>query len=163
MRQRWRHEHKAWISDNWKRLRDVSWVVIYAVPYIRKSLRLENAQGSLQSGMPGSNSETRGRFCDDLRSNIVVLHSVGPIITFHVLITARKYVDKSGNRVHSMIYTLFPSKNDAVFQDDSAPIHTDGTILHGLKWMKVNFSIFSGQHNRQIWTSLSVSLVSFGH
>jgi hypothetical protein len=39
---------------------------------VRKSLRLENIQGSLQYGMPGSNSETRGRFCDGLGGNIVV-------------------------------------------------------------------------------------------
>jgi hypothetical protein len=32
----------------------------------RKSLRLEDTQGSLQSGMRGSNSETRGRFCHGL-------------------------------------------------------------------------------------------------
>jgi hypothetical protein len=50
----------------------VRWVVLHAVSYIRKSLHLENTQGSLQSGMPGSNSETRGRFCDGLGSNIMV-------------------------------------------------------------------------------------------
>jgi hypothetical protein len=51
----WCHDHKTWTSDNWKRARDmVSWVVLHAVPHIRRSLRLENIQGSLQSGMPGS-------------------------------------------------------------------------------------------------------------
>jgi hypothetical protein len=48
-------------------------VVLHADPYIMKSLCLENTQGSLQSGMPGSNNETQGRFCDGLGSNIVVL------------------------------------------------------------------------------------------
>jgi hypothetical protein len=28
---------------------------------------------------------------------------------------------------------------------------------HGLKSMKVNFNIFPGQHNHQIWTSLNHS------
>jgi hypothetical protein len=59
-------------------------------------------------------------------SNIVVWYCVGPIITFHGRITAREYVDRLGNQVHPMIPTLFP--NDTVFQDDSAPIHTAGTV-----------------------------------
>jgi hypothetical protein len=32
-----------------------------------------------------------------------------------------------GNQVHPIIQTLFP-KNDAVFQDENAPIHTVGTV-----------------------------------
>jgi hypothetical protein len=51
------------------------------VPYIRKDLLLENAQGSLQSGMPCSNSDTRGRFCVGLGSSIAVQYSVDLIIT----------------------------------------------------------------------------------
>jgi hypothetical protein len=77
--------------------------------------------------MPGSNSETRGRFCDGLGSNIVVLYSVCPIITLHGRNTAREYVDRLGNQVHPMIKALFAC-NDAVFQDDSAPIHIAGTV-----------------------------------
>jgi hypothetical protein len=77
--------------------------------------------------MAGSKFKTRDRFCDGLRSNIVVKYSVGPIITFHGRITAREYVDRRGNQVHPMIQTLFPN-NDAVFQDDSAPIHIAGTV-----------------------------------
>jgi hypothetical protein len=64
-------------------------------------------QGSLQSGMPGFNSETRGRFCDGLGSNIVVQYSVGPIITLHSLITAREYVGRLDNKAHPMIQMLF--------------------------------------------------------
>jgi hypothetical protein len=108
--------------------RDVfRWVVLLAVAYIRRSLRLENTQGSLQSGMPGSNSETRGRFCDWLGSSIMVQYSVGPITTLHDGIIARKYVDRLGNQVHHMIQTSFPNHN-AVFQDDNAPIQTAGTV-----------------------------------
>jgi hypothetical protein len=76
--------------------------------------------------MPDSNSETQGRFCDGLGSNIVVQYSAGPIITLHGQITAEEYVDRLGNQVHPMIQT-FPN-NDAVFQDDSAPSHTTGTV-----------------------------------
>jgi hypothetical protein len=86
-----------------------------------KSLRLGNTQGSLQSGMPGSNSETRGMFYDGLGSNIVVEYSVGPIITLHGQITAREYTRRLGNQVCPMIQTLFPN-NAAVYQDDIGPI-----------------------------------------
>jgi hypothetical protein len=54
-----------------------------AVTYIRKSLRLENTQGSLQSRMPGSNREIQGRFCDGLGRHIMVHYSVAPIITLN--------------------------------------------------------------------------------
>jgi hypothetical protein len=50
-------------------------------------------------------------------------YSVGPIITHHVRITARKYVDRSENQVHLMIQTLFPT-NDSVSQDHDALIDT---------------------------------------
>jgi hypothetical protein len=84
---------------------------------------LGNTQGSLQCGMPGSNSETRGRFCGGVGSNIVVQYSVGPIVTLHGRITAREYVDRLGNHVRPMIQTLFPN-NDA----DNVTIHTAGTV-----------------------------------
>jgi hypothetical protein len=53
----------------------------------------------------------------------MVQYSVGPNITLHGPITAKKYVDRLGNQVHLMNQTLFPN-NDAVFQDDNTPIHT---------------------------------------
>jgi hypothetical protein len=63
MRKRWCHDHKTWITDSWKRARDMGrGVALHAVPYIRKSLCLENTQGSVQSGMPGSNSDTGGGY-----------------------------------------------------------------------------------------------------
>jgi hypothetical protein len=77
--------------------------------------------------MPGSISKTQGRFCDGLGSNIVVQYSVGPIITLHGRITARECMVGLGNQMLSTIKTLFPN-NDAVFQDNNAPIHTAGTI-----------------------------------
>jgi hypothetical protein len=44
MHKQWCHNHKTWTSDNSKRARDM---VLRPVPYILKSLRLENTQGSL--------------------------------------------------------------------------------------------------------------------
>jgi hypothetical protein len=99
--------------------------------------------------MPDSNSETWGRFCDGLGSNIMVQHSVGPIITLHGRITAREYMDRLGNQVHPMIQMLL-SNSDTVLQDDNIPIHTAELFSHGLKCMKVNFNIFPGQHSHHI-------------
>jgi hypothetical protein len=57
----WCHDHRTWISDNWKCARDmVRRVILHAVPYMRRSLHLENTRGRLQSGVPGSNSDIRG-------------------------------------------------------------------------------------------------------
>jgi hypothetical protein len=77
--------------------------------------------------MPGSNSETRGRFCDRLGSNLVVRYSVGRTITLHGRITARDYVNRLDKQVHPRIPTLFPN-SDALFQDDNVPIHTAATV-----------------------------------
>jgi hypothetical protein len=54
MRQRWCHDHKTGHQTTGKAL----------VISPDESSCFRWTQGSLQSGMPGSNSETRGRFCD---------------------------------------------------------------------------------------------------
>jgi hypothetical protein len=95
--------------------------------------------------MCGSNSETGGKFYGGFVSNIVIEYSVGTIITLHGRNTAREYVDRLGNQLHPMIQTLFPN-NDAVFQEDNAPIHIAGNIRfnYGLKSIKLNINQFSG-------------------
>jgi hypothetical protein len=98
----------------------------------------------------GSNSKTRGRFCDGLGSNILVQHSVGPIIILHGQITAREYMDRLGNQVHPMIQMLF-SNNDAVIQDDNAPIHTAETVQ---SW----FEEHEGELQHLPWPSQSPDL-----
>jgi hypothetical protein len=80
--------------------------------------------------MCGYSSETRERFCEGLGSNIVVQYSVGPINTLNGQISAREYLNWLGDQVYPMIQTLF-LKNDAVFQDDTALVHTAGT---GQSW-----------------------------
>jgi hypothetical protein len=57
----------------------------------------------------------------------VIQYSVGPTITLHGPVTAKEYVDRLGNHVHPMIQTLFPN-NDAVLQDENAPIDTARTV-----------------------------------
>jgi hypothetical protein len=152
--------HITWTSENWKQACDmVRWFVLYAVPYIRKSLRPENTQGSVPFRMPGSNNETRGRFCDGLGSNIMVQYSVGPNITLHDWITAREYVDRLGNQAHPTIQTLCPNSN-AAFQDDNVPIHTartvqswfeehEGEIQH-LSW-PAQSHLYILNHSGQFW------------
>jgi hypothetical protein len=76
---------------------------------------------------------------------------------------------KLDNQVHAVIQTLFP-KNDAVFQGDSAPelfIHVQSEaftavktaffVIHDLKSIKINFSIFRGQLYHHTSTSLNHS------
>jgi hypothetical protein len=57
----------------------------------------------------------------------ILWYSIGPIVTLHGQITAREYVDRLGNHVHPMIQMLFLN-NDAVFQDDNAPIHSARSV-----------------------------------
>jgi hypothetical protein len=57
----------------------------------------------------------------------IVWYPVDPIITLHGQIRAREFVDRLDNKVQPMIHMLFPI-NDAVFQDDNAPIHTAETV-----------------------------------
>jgi hypothetical protein len=75
--------------------------------------------------MPGSNSETWGGSV--MVWAAISWYSLGPIIALHGRITTREYVDWLGNQAHPMIRALFPN-NDAAFQDDSASIHTAGTV-----------------------------------
>jgi hypothetical protein len=75
---------------------------------------------------------------------------VGPIITPHGRITVRKYVDRLGNQAQPMIQTLFPN-NDAVFQDDNAPIHTAGTVP---SW----FEEHKGELQHHLWPAESPDL-----
>jgi hypothetical protein len=77
--------------------------------------------------MLGCNGETRGRFCNDLGSSIVVPYSVGPIISLHDRITAREYVDRLGNQVRPMIQMLLPNM-DALLQSGKVLIHITGTV-----------------------------------
>jgi hypothetical protein len=106
--------------------------------------------------MPGSNSETSGRFSHGLSSDIVVEYTrtLCPNITLHGRITTREYVGKFGNQVHPMIQTLFPNK-DAVFQDDSASFTQScfegHEVEHHLPWPTQSPDL-----------SINKALVSFG-
>jgi hypothetical protein len=59
---------------------------------------------NLESLVPTVKQE---RFSDGLGSNIMVQHSVGPIITLHGRITAREYMNRLGNHANPMSQTYF--------------------------------------------------------
>jgi hypothetical protein len=146
MHKRWCHNHKTWTPDNWKRSRDIiRWVVFHAVPYIRKSLCLENSQGSLQSGTPNSNRETWGRGSVMIWTAIL-LYSVHPITTLHGRITSKEYVDILGNQVHPMIKIIFKKKTMQFSKMTMLPFTQPELFSYGFE-----------QHNHQIWTSLNHS------
>jgi hypothetical protein len=94
---------KTWTSDKWKRARDmVRWVVLHAVPYIRKTLlTFGEHQRKYTIRNAWFQQWNMGRFCDGLGTYIIAHYSVGPIITLHGWIPAREYVDRLGNRVNA--------------------------------------------------------------
>jgi len=57
-------------------------------------------------------------------------------------------MDILGNQMHPMVQILYPN-NDAVFQDDSSPIHGTKVFSLGLRSMTMQFNILPGQHSRQ--------------
>jgi hypothetical protein len=59
-------------------------------------------------------------------------------------------MDRLGNQVHPVIQILFPN-NDEVFQDDSAPIHTAGTVQ---SW----FEEYEGEPQHLPWPAQSPDL-----
>ncbi|PNF30549.1 hypothetical protein B7P43_G09949 [Cryptotermes secundus] len=69
---------------------------------------------------------------------------VGPIITLNGRITARKYVDGLGNLVHPMVLTI-SLNNNAVFQDNGAPVHTAKTVQSRFEELEAELDIFLGQ------------------
>jgi hypothetical protein len=50
-----------------------------------------------------------------------------PLLPFMAELLQKEHVDRLGNQMPPMIQTLFPN-NDAVFQDDSVPIDTAGSV-----------------------------------
>jgi len=70
--------------------------------------------------MPCSDCETWRRIFHDLVISILVFHQSYNYLEWSNYVS--DYVDILGSRVHPMIQMLFPN-NNAVFQDDSLPIH----------------------------------------
>jgi len=51
------------------------------------------------------------------------------------------------NQVHPAVQMFFPN-NDAIFQDDSSPIYTAGSV-QSWRNVKMHFSFFPDQHSHQ--------------
>jgi hypothetical protein len=69
----------------------------------------------------------RGRSCDGLGSNVMISwYSILLVPTMAELLQGSTWTSWV-IKVHPMSQKLFPN-NDAVFQDDSVPIHTAGTV-----------------------------------
>jgi hypothetical protein len=54
-------------------------------------------------------------------------YSAGPIIALKGRNTASDCVDSLGSQVHPMVQMWYPD-NEAVFQDDSSPMHTARSV-----------------------------------
>jgi hypothetical protein len=143
------HNHKTRTSDKLKCTGDmVRSFVLYAGPHIRKSLRSENTRGSLQSGMPGSNSETQGRF-----------YEVWAVIWYSILLVLLlPFMAKllQGSVWTSWVIRYIPwSRYFRAMMWFSkmtlSPFTQLELLSHGFK------SILPCQHNHQIWTSLNCS------
>jgi hypothetical protein len=105
----------------------VRWVVLHAVPYIYQDEFIfgEHPKMPYNQICLVLAVKQKGGSVIVLGRIIVVFCCL--ILTLHGRITAKEYVDKLDNQVHPMIQTIF-FKNDAVFQDDTAPIHIAGAL-----------------------------------
>jgi hypothetical protein len=95
MCKQWCHDHKTLTSDNqttgnacmiWSG--DLSFTLFPTSGRVYIWRRAKEAYNP--DAWLAFNSETWGRFCDGLGGNIMLLYSVGPIITLHGQITARE-------------------------------------------------------------------------
>jgi hypothetical protein len=85
--------------------------------------------------------------CDDWIA--IFWYSAGPIITVSGRITTSDYVDIVCNQVHPTVQMLFPY-SDAVFKMTVGTYTQPEVFCLGRSSMKMHFSIFPGQYNRQI-------------
>jgi hypothetical protein len=83
---------------------------------------------------------------------IAISWCAGFIFTVNGRNTASDYVDILNNQVHPMVQTLFPN-NDAVFQDDSLPIHTAISVHSWFEEHEDALQHLPGQHNHQTYVS----------
>jgi hypothetical protein len=129
------HFHKNCLM--WASQVMVLWIVLHAGPYIRESSRLKNTQGSLQS-------------CSVMVWAAISWYSIllVPLLPFMAKLL-------QGSTWTGWVLMCIPWSRHfrttmQFSKDDNAPIYTAGTVP-SLKSMKVNLSIFPGQHNHLFW------------
>jgi hypothetical protein len=95
--------------------------------------------------MPGSKTETWGRFCDGFSSDFIVF------CWFHYYSSWPNYCkgiqDRLGNRAACDPDVIFFQIMMQFFKMTMTPFTQLELFRHGLKSMKVNFDNFSNQHN----------------
>jgi hypothetical protein len=106
--------------------------------------------------MPGSKSEIRGKFCNDLGSSIVVQFLLFPLLPFMTELL-------QGSMWTGRVISCFPwsRRYFRTMMQFSKMTMSPFTHLeqysHDSKSMKVNLNIFAGKHSQQIWISLNRS------
>jgi hypothetical protein len=155
MRKLWCQDHKTWTWNKRKRGRDMARrFVLHAVPYIRKRLCSKNTLGTLQFGMPGFSSETRG--------DSMMVWAATPWYNI-LFVPSLPFMAEllQGSMWAGWVVMCIPwsrryFRTKIHFSKTTLPLFTQLELFrHGLKSMKVN--IFRAQHDHQISTSLNHS------
>jgi hypothetical protein len=140
----------------------VRWITLHAVPYIRKSLCLQNTQGSTLSGMPDLVTTAKHGGGSVMLWVAIWWYS---ILLVPLLLFMAELLQGStwpGWVIMCIPWSRYHFWTMMQFSDMIMPPFTKLELFsHSLKSMKVNFTIFPGQHNHQIWISMN-HLVSFG-
>ena len=124
-RRKWCRDHATWTVDDWKRVlwSDESPFTLFQTTGRVYVWRTPKEAYDLQCLRP---TVKHGGGTVMLWAAISWF-SLGPVVTLRGRITANDYVAILGDHLHPMVRMLFPD-NDAIFQDDNAPILTAGVV-----------------------------------
>jgi hypothetical protein len=152
----WCHNHKTWTWDNWKHMRDmVRWVMSFML--FPRSERIYVWRTPKESYNPECLVPT-------------VKHGAGSVMNWAaiswcsiLLVALLPFMAEllQGSMWTGWLIRCIPWSRryfwtKIQFSKTTVPPSTQLELFnHGLKSMKVNFSIFSGQHNHKIWTLLN--------
>jgi hypothetical protein len=157
MRKRWCHDRKTWTPDNWKRARYmVRWVVIHAVPYIRRVYVWRTPRETYN---PEELVPTVKRW----GNSVMVWAAISWYSILFVPLLSIMAKLLQGSMWTGSVITYIPwsrrySRTTMQFSKTAMPPFTQLELFsNGSKSMKVNFNIFPGQHYHQIWTALNHS------
>jgi hypothetical protein len=159
MHKRCCHSHTTWTSDNWKRARDMgTWVFLHALHYVSRSLRLENTQRSLQSGMPGSVTTVQHGGSSVMVWTTISWYSILLVPLLPLMAELLQGCTWTGWVIRCIPWSRRYFPTTIQFSTMTMPPFIQLELFgYGLKIMKVNFTIFPGQHSHLIWTSLNHS------
>jgi hypothetical protein len=139
-RRRWCDDHETWTSDDWKYIiRSGEWFFMLFPTsgrvYVRRTpKKTYNPECLLPTVKHGARYVTIWA--------AISWYSVGPIIVLIGRITSSDCVDIIGDQVHPMVKRLF---SKTTFRPYTAEVFS-----LGFQSVEIHFSIFPGQHSRQI-------------